>query len=182
MPNYRRADTPGGTFFFTAVTYRRRLLFDHPEARHILWETVQEVRGEHPFTIDAWVMLPDHMRCIWTLPLDDADFSLRWNRIKSTLSKRSKSLFHVDEWMNDSRRKHREATIWQRRFREHQIRDEAEYQVYMDYTHYNPVKHGWVHRMADWPFSTFHRYVEAGSYPVDWGGQEQETARNQFGE
>lgn len=181
MPNYRRAETQGGTFFFTVVTYRRRLLFDHAEARQILREAVQEVRKRHPFTIDAWVVLPDHMHCIWTLPPDYANFSLRWNRIKSIFSHRAKSSFHVDDWMSDSRRKHREATIWQRRFWEHQIRNEAEYQIFMDYTHYNPVKHGWVQQVADWPFSTFHRYVGA-VYPQDWGGQKEEYARNQFGE
>ena len=182
MPNYRRAQTQGGTFFFTVVTYRRRLLFDHAEARRILREVIFEIRTRHPFAIDAWVVLPDHMHCIWTLPPDDANFSLRWNRIKSTFSKRTKSLFHVEEWLNASQQKHRESTIWQRRFWEHQIKDDAEYRVYMDYSHYNPVKHGWVAKVADWPFSTFHRHVEAGVYPQDWGGQAEESDRQQFGE
>jgi len=84
--------------------------------------------------------------------------------------------------MIDSRRKHREVTIWQRRFWEHQIKDETEYQVYMDYTHYNPVKHGWVQRVADWPFSTFHRYVQTGIYAVDWGGQKDQDTPTGIGE
>ncbi|ADW18511.1 hypothetical protein Despr_2370 [Desulfobulbus propionicus DSM 2032] len=169
MPNYRRAITPGGTFFFTVVTYRRRLLFDHPEARRILRQTVREVQSRYPFIIDAWVLLPDHLHCIWTLPPDDADFSLRWNRIKSTFSKQAKSLFHNEQWVSDSQRKHRESTIWQRRFWEHRIRNEDEYRIGTDYIHYNPVKHGWANQVADWPFSTFHRSVRAGIYPVDLG-------------
>jgi putative transposase len=182
MPNYRRAITPGGTFFFTVVTYRRRLLFDHAKARHILRETVREVPSNSPFIIDAWVLLPDHLHCIWTLPPDDTDFSLRWNRIKSTFSNRAKPLFHVEQWLNDSQRNHRESTIWQRRFWEHQIRNEEEYRIYMEYIHYNPVKHGWVPQVVDWPFSTFHRSVRAGVYPVGWGGQRDEIAPRGFGE
>lgn len=182
MPNYRRADVPGGTFFFTVVTYRRRLLFEHPEARRILRETVLSVQCKHPFTIDAWVLLPDHLHCIWTLPPEDADFSLRWNRIKSTFSKQAKPLFHNEHRLSDSQRKHWETTIWQRRFWEHHIRNDEEYQIYMDYIHFNPVKHGWAKQVADWPFSTFHRYVQAGVYPIDWGGQSEEVFPAGIGE
>jgi putative transposase len=95
---------------------------------------------------------------------------MRWNLIKAGFSRRAKSFCHVDEWMDDSKRKHRETTIWQRRFWEHQIRDEREYQVYIDYTHFNPVKHRLVDRVVDWPYSTFHRYVRLGIYPENWGG------------
>lgn len=173
MPNYRRAKTPGWTFFFTVVTYRRRLLFHKAEARQLLHEAVEKVRHRHPFTIDAWVLLPEHMHCIWTLPEESADFSIRWNLIKAGFSKRAKSLFHVEAWVNASRRKHRESTMWQRRFWEHQIRDDEEYRVYMDYIHFNPVKHGWVARVVDWPHSTFHRYVRLGVYTLKTGEAEQ---------
>ncbi len=84
--------------------------------------------------------------------------------------------------MNDSRIKHREFTIWQRRFWEHQVRDDDEYRVYMDYIHYNPVKHGYVKRVLDWPYSTFHRYVKAGVYPEYWGGGIDNVPADQFGE
>ena len=170
MANYRRARTPGGTFFFTVVTLRRRPLFNQPESRRLLREVVQEVRERHPFTIDAWVLLPEHMHCIWTLPRDSLDFSMRWGLIKATFSRRAKPLYHVEEWMHDSKHKHRETTIWQRRFWEHQIRNDEEYRVYMDYAHFNSVKHGWVGRVVDWPHSTFHRYVRLGIYPENWGG------------
>ena len=169
MAHYRRSNIAGGTYFFTLVTYRRRFVFDHAASRQILREIVLEVRAKHPFTIDAWVVLPDHMHCIWTLPEDCADFSRRWSLIKSGFSRRAKSLFHVDGWMNASKRKRRELTIWQRRFWEHRIKDEEELNIYLDYTHYNPVKHGWVEKVVDWPFSTFHRYAKAGMYPQGWG-------------
>lgn len=182
MANYRRAKVLGGTFFFTVVTYRRRLLFDQEESRRILREVIREVRTRHPFDIDAWVLLPDHLHCIWTLPGESSDYSLRWNLIKSGFSKRAKSFFHIEEWMNESRKKRREVTLWQRRFWEHQIRDDEEYRIYMDYTHYNPVKHGWVERVVDWPFSAFHRYVRSGIYPEGWGGQSNESSQHGFGE
>jgi putative transposase len=182
MPNYRRAIAPGATFFFTVVTYRRRVLFDREEARQILRAAVHETRRRHPFAIDAWVLLPEHMHCIWTLPRDSSDFSMRWNLIKAGFSRRAKSFCHVDEWMSDSKRKHRETTIWQRRFWEHQIRDEREYQVYMDYTHFNPVKHRLVERVVDWPYSTFHRYVRLGIYPDSWGGVVDGGSELGFGE
>jgi len=101
VANYRRVKVPGGTFFFTVVTYRRRLVFDQPESRQMLREVMQEVRQRQPFTINAWVLLPEHMHCIWTLPQESLDFSLRWNLIKSGFSRRAKPLYHVDEWMND---------------------------------------------------------------------------------
>jgi len=170
MANYRRARVPGGTFFFTVVTFRRRPLFAQTEHRQILREAVQLVRQRHPFTVNAWVLLPEHMHCVWTLPAGDSDFSMRWGLIKSGFSRHAKGLCHREEWMSDSKRKRRETTIWQRRFWEHQIRSDEEYQIYMDYTHFNPVKHGLVARVADWPFSTFHRYVKLGVYPEDWGG------------
>ena len=182
MANYRRARTAGGTFFFTVVTYRRRRLFHKQESRDILREVIQDVRQRHPFIIDSWVLLPEHMHCIWTLPEDSFDFSMRWSLIKSGFSKRAKTLFHVDEWMNDSKQKHRETTIWQRRFWEHQIRDDEEYRAYMDYIHFNPVKHGLVNRVFDWPYSTFHRCVRSGIYPDDWGSGIYEAPEHGVGE
>jgi putative transposase len=182
MSRYRRAKQEGGTFFFTVVTYRRRHLFDQPVARHVLREVIQKVREKHPFLIDAWVLLPDHLHCIWTLPLDDYNYSLRWNLIKSTFSRESKLLYHDLECSSDSRRVRREAAIWQRRFWEHQIRDDQDYRIHVDYIHYNPVKHGWVTRVKEWPFSTFHRFVSAKIYPENWGGDMEKVVDGRFGE
>ena len=170
MPQYRRAQTPGGSYFFTVVTYRRQPLLIHPESRRILRNVVRQVRREYPFTIDAWVLLPEHMHCIWTLPEGDSGYSKRWGIIKAAFSKQARSLFKREEWMSESKTKHRESTIWQRRFWEHQIRDQMDFNRHVDYIHFNPVNHGHVTRVADWPYSTFHRYVRDGIYPENWTG------------
>ena len=103
---------------------------------------------------------------VWTLPTDDADFSLRWSLIKAGFSRGLAASIRRSE----SKVVKREKGIWQRRFWEHQIRDELDLQRHVDYIHFNPVKHGHVMRVADWPYSSFHRYVERGIYPADWAG------------
>ena len=113
--------------------------------------------------------LPDHLHCLWTLPPGDADFSLRWNLIKRWVTRACGERLFRMEWMTDSKRTHRESTLWQRRFWEHQIRDDRDYQAHVDYVHFNPVKHGHVRRAVDWPYSSFHRYVREGVYAPDWG-------------
>jgi putative transposase len=123
------------------------------------------------FTIDAWVVLPDHLHCVWTLPSGDDDFSTRWRLIK-TIFARS---FAADERRSDARRRHQERGIWQRRFWEHSIRDDSDFAAHVDYVHFNPVKHGYVAQVADWPYSTFKACVRRGFYPVDWLGPAQQT-------
>ena len=111
MPNYRRAKTKGGTYFFTVVTYRRQKVFSLPESRRVLRNVIVKVREDFPFIIDAWVLLPDHMHCIWTLPQDDSDFSKRWGLIKANFSKQAKDRFNKEGWMNTSKRTMGEARV-----------------------------------------------------------------------
>lgn len=170
MSRYRRANTAGGTYFFTVVAYRRQPILCDEAIRNALRTAIETVRAAHPFAIDAWVLLPDHLHCVWTLPPGDADFSGRWSLIKSRVSRAVGSQYRRAEWMNASKLKHREATIWQRRFWEHCIRDENDFRRHVDYLHFNPVKHGLVSRVADWPHSTFHRFAAEGKYPLDWAG------------
>jgi putative transposase len=132
--------------------------------------------------IDGWVLLPDHMHCVWTLPQGDDDFSIRRSLIKALFSRETKRRYHISEWMSDSKLKQRETTIWQRRFWEHQIRDEEDLRAHIDYIHFNPAKHGRVSHVSDWPFSTFHRSVRLGIYPQDWGGEVQGSVQGDFGE
>ena len=165
MPNYRRLWRPGGTYFFTVTLLERHdnyLLVEYIDA---LREAVRKVKQAHPFTIHAWVVLPEHLHCVIELPEGDADFATRWRLIKSGFSQ----ALPQGEARSASRRKHGERAIWQRRYWEHLIRDETDFARHVDYVHYNPVKHGWVERVADWPYSTFHRHVEQGFYPVNWG-------------
>jgi putative transposase len=166
MPNYRRAFIPGGTWFFTVNLLQRHhndLLIREID---LLRETVKRVREKHPFQIDAWVVLPEHLHCVWTLPPGDSDFSRRWRLIKSGFSR----VLPKTERRSDVRKAAGERGIWQRHYWEHLIRDDADYQRHVDYVHVNPLKHGHVNRVVDWPYSTFHRYVAKGIYPSNWCG------------
>jgi putative transposase len=151
------------------VTYRRQRFLCDDDVRAALRAAITRVRAHRPFHIDAWVLLPEHLHAIWTLPADDADFSLRWAQIKRLVTRACGARLLRSEWMGASKSKHRESTLWQRRFWEHQIRDERDYSRHMDYVHYNLLKHGHVLRVADWPYSSFHRLVGEGMYPRDWG-------------
>ncbi|MBE9107826.1 transposase [Nodosilinea sp. LEGE 07298] len=164
---YRRAQTLGATYFFTVVTYNRQPLFHHDETIALLRKAFHIVKAEYPFTIDAIVILPDHIHSIWTLPEGDADFSSRWKRIKAWFSLRCPEAYKQQQSI--SRLRKGEQAIWQRRFWEHQIRNEADFRQHVDYIHYNPVKHNLVNRPLDWPYSSFHRYVADRAYPADWG-------------
>jgi putative transposase len=182
MSNYRRADAPGACYFFTVVTFRRRNILTNNDCRGWLRDAVMKTRKNHPFSIDAWVLLPNHLHCMLTLPESDNNFSVRWNDIKKRFTTAAKDTLHKPEWVNASKQKHRESTIWQRRFWEHQIRDDNDYQRHMDYIHYNPVKHGLVKQVRDWPYSTFHRYVNQGVYPENWGGSVSLKDTTDYGE
>ena len=163
MPTYRRNWVPGGTYFFTVNLLERKqdLLVTEIE---LLRESVRRVKRLYPFEIVAWVVLPDHMHCVWTLPPDDADYVTRWRLIKLLFAKG----LPKQERISSVRQKRKERGVWQRRFWEHTIRDENDYMHHVDYVHWNPVKHGLVSKLADWPYSSFHRYVRNGIYPDDW--------------
>ncbi len=165
MPNYRRFRVPGGTYFFTVNLHDRRsdLLVSEIDT---LREAVRTVRSRRPFHIDAWVVLPEHMHCLWTLPHGDTDFSSRWRDIKASFARAQPKVEH----RTAARVRRAERGVWQRRFWEHTIRDDEDYARHMDYTHFNPVKHGLTEHVADWPFSSFRRCVAAGLYPADWAG------------
>ena len=166
MINYRRAYHASGIYFLTnnlLVRTNNHLLIEQID---LLKEVVIEVRQRYPFEIHAWVVLPEQMHMLMGLPEGDADFSQRVRLIKSKFSHRMAK----NELRSAVRIRHRERGIWQRRFWEHLIRDEADYRTHMDYIHYNPVKHGWVAQVKDWPYSTFHRCVKEGIYPENWAG------------
>jgi len=166
MPDYRRAWHPGGTYFLTVNLLQRQdndLLTRHI---NLLRDTVRLVRNRHPFVIHGWVVLPDHLHCVIELPPDDADFATRWRLIKMGVSKG----LPLTERRSQVRIKRGERGIWQRRYWEHLIRDEADFKAHMDYVHFNPVKHGLVKRVMEWPYSTFHHLAKQGIYPLDWAG------------
>ncbi len=162
---YRRNFAAGGSFFFAVNLAERhlRLLTDHIDE---LRTAFRETRRHHPFTIDAMVVLPDHLHTIWTLPEGDADFATRWRLIKSASSRS----LATGERISESRAAKGERGIWQRRYWEHTIRDGNDFARHTDYVHINPVKHRLVTRVRDWPYSSFHRMVKLGVYPADWAG------------
>ena len=129
-----------------------------------LRQAFRQVKAQRPFKIEAIVILPEHLHCIWTLPIDDTDYSTRWRLIKSAFARR----MQAQESLSARRQKKHERGIWQRRFWEHAIRDQADFAAHLDYIRHNPVKHGWTQRVADWPHSSFHRYVQLGIYPLEW--------------
>ena len=162
MTNYRRAYQPGGCYFFTVVTERRRpLLIDNIEHLRRAFRMAKDRRA---FQIDAVVILPEHLHTIWRLPDGDVDFSTRWMHLK-----RCFSAALPEQEVGDSKRNRREKGVWQRRFWEHAIRDEEDWKRHMDYVHFNPVKHGYCEGASDWPHSSFRRCVEDGLYASDWG-------------
>lgn len=166
MPNYRRAWHRGGTYFFTVNLLQRHgndLLVRHIDE---LRAAVRLTRQKHPFDIHAWVVLPNHLHCVIGLPPGDTDFATRWRLIKLLFSRS----IPATEWRNEARHRRGERGIWQRRYWEHLIRDEADFAAHMDYVHINPVKHGLVAAVKDWPYSTFHRLVADGVYVGDWAG------------
>jgi len=157
MPEYRRPEIAGGTFFFTVVTFNRLPILTGDTARKLLHFAWLDTARRFPFITHAVVLLPTHLHCIWTLPEGDANFSVRWKEIKRLFSKGYLAQIGPGEARNASRQRRGEAAIWQRRFWEHTLRDEADLNRHVDYIHFNPVKHGLVKRAADWPWSSFHR-------------------------
>jgi len=168
MPNYQRVFVPGGTFFFTVVTERRAPPFGRISARSLLGNVMRECLTRYPLEVLAIVLLPDHLHSLWTLPSRDDRYSLRWRWIKREFTRLWLADGGAEQPLSASRVSQRRRGVWQRRYWEHMIRDEVDLEAHFDYIHYNPVKHGYAQRPCDWPWSSFHRWVRAGHYPVDW--------------
>jgi putative transposase len=169
MPEYRRSFIPGGSYFFTVVTFNRQPILVSPKARQLLRIAWMDVQRRFPFTTDAICLLPDHIHTIWTLPPMDSNYSVRWKEIKRLFTLGFLEQIGPGGERNGSRVKRKEAAIWQRRFWEHTLQDEEDLNRHLDYLHFNPVKHGWVQQVKEWPWSSFHRYVKMDCYPQDWG-------------
>jgi putative transposase len=177
VPNYRRARVPGGTFFFTVVTEGRADYLCQDLARACLRRALQACRRRWPFSIDAIVLLPEHLHTIWTLPPGDTNFPTRWGWVKKEFTKSWLATTGVERPRSESRRRNRRRGVWQRRYWEHAIRDEQDFERHFDYIHYNPVKHGLAQSPSRWPYSSFRRWVEAGVYESEWGGAGAGTMR-----
>jgi putative transposase len=176
MPRYRRANVAGATFFFTVALSDRTsdVLVRHVD---VLRRAYASVQRRLPFETIAICILPDHLHAVWCLPQDDARFPQRWSRIKAGFSR----ALPGKASLSPSQSARREKGIWQRRYWEHLIRDDEDLARHVDYIHFNPVKHGLVTRVCDWPHTSFHKHVERGVLPLDWGGDVGEIA-GRFGE
>ena len=169
MPNYRRNLLPGGTYFFTVVTAGRRPWLCRDEATRSLRRAVRKVRASLPFEIVCWVLLPDHMHCIWTLPAGDSDYPARWRLIKGFVTRTHGKALAIGD--DQSRVRGEMPSLWQERYWEHTIRDEGDLAAHVDYIHFNPVKHGYCRAPWEWKLSTFRRLVKRGLYPKDEGAE-----------
>ncbi|WP_423907251.1 REP-associated tyrosine transposase [Candidatus Spongiihabitans sp.] len=162
--NYRRTEIKGGSYFFTVnlADRKKTLLVDEIDKFRVVLNSVKQ---QHPFILDAMVILPNHLHALMTLPDEYADYATRWMLIKSGFSR----ALPQTESINQSRRRKGERGIWQRRYWEHLIRDAHDYENHVDYIHYNPVKHGHVDQAVEWPYSTIHQYISNGILTPDWG-------------
>jgi len=176
MSRYRRSLAGGGTYFFTVNLADRnsRVLVEEIDR---LRRAFDAARTRYSFRTLAYCILPEHLHAIWRLPENDVDFGLRWGVIKRAFSRGM-----APGNRSASKIAKREKGVWQRRFWEHQIRDDLDLQRHVDYVHFNPVKHGLVPRVADWPHSSFHEYVKRGMLHVDWAGGAEVTSEGDFGE
>jgi putative transposase len=169
MTDYRRWRVAGGTYFFTVVTHGRQPFLTGDVARRTLRDAFRTVRQRRPFRVEAIVLLPYHLHTIWTLPTGDFDYATRWQLIKRRFTKLYLAAGSPEGARSASRNAKRERGVWQRRYFEHTCRDEADMKRCADYLHVNPLKHGLVDRVINWPWSSFHRYVQLGEYEPDWG-------------
>ncbi|MFO0810752.1 MAG: transposase [Gemmataceae bacterium] len=169
MSGYRRNWVEGGTYFFTVVSASRRPIFAGDAARAHLRSAIDSIRQRFPFAIEAFVLLPDHLHTIWTLPPGDAKYATRWKRIKEEFTVRFLVNGGTEAPVSASRSRRGERGVWQRRYWEHTCDDADDFKHHLDYLHWNPVKHGLVTRVRDYPWSSFHRYVALGEYDIDWG-------------
>lgn len=177
MPDFRRYFIPGGTYFFTLVTCGREPFLCEEIARKLLRSAILNERSRRPFEIVAMVLLPDHLHAIWALPPGDAQYPLRWSAIKSEFTREWLRAGGREQRVTAAQKMEERRGVWQPRYFEHTIQDEDDLHQHADYIHYNPVKHGYASSPVDWLWTSFHRFVLAGHYPIDWGRGVIETPR-----
>ncbi len=180
MSDYKRYFVPGGTYFFTVVSYGRRHILTLDHGREFLRKAIGEVRSGLPFQLIATVLLPDHWHLVMQLPPGDSRYSLRLKQIKDSFTRDWLKGGYPEAKVTASQKRRGERGIWQPRFWEHCIVDEDDLVSCVDYTHWNPRKHEWVRRVRDWEWSSFHRFVRTGEYDINWGGEAPASIRDRI--
>ncbi len=168
MPNYRRSVSPGGTFFFTQVTFERSPFLCDEVARTILHNVIEQCQNLWLFELEAIVLLPDHHHAMWSLPENDSDYSRRWGWLKKTFTQRWLAEGGRESSISEGKLRDGRRGVWQPKFWEHTLRDDDDFNEHLNYIHYNPVKHGLVKCPHHWPYSSFRKWVRRGMYDVDW--------------
>ncbi|MCO8122442.1 transposase [Stieleria sp. TO1_6] len=179
MSHYRRNFVPGGTYFFTLVTYGRRPILTTALGRRCLRESIAEQLHHAPFQLFAICLLPDHVHSVWIMPPEDADYPTRIQKIKRDFSCRWLEAGGTEATVTVAEKKEGRRGIWQPRYWEHTVVDETDLERCVDYLHWNPRKHNLVQRVRDWEFSSFHRFVDEKQYHIDWGGTAPKCVNNQ---
>jgi putative transposase len=169
---YRRVFIPGASYFFTLVVHERAPIFSDPDAVDLYRRAVYKVQTAWSFTLDAQVILPDHVHLLCTLPEGDTNYPTRVRLIKAAFTRSFLNQRQQRGSLSHSRLARGEQAVWQRRYWEHTIKNERDFQAHLDYIHINPVKHGLVAAARDWPHSTFLAWVERGVYDLSWGSDE----------
>jgi len=169
MSNYRRTYVPGGTFFYTLVCKDRQPIFNNAMARKHLRNAIVDELKRAPFDLVAMVLLHDHLHTIWTMPDGDSAYPMRWRKIKESFTRRYLGSGGSEATVSEAQRLRNQRGVWQLRYWEHTVRDEADFSRCLDYIHWNPVKHGYVNRPCDYPWSTFRKFVGLGVYDPLWG-------------
>ncbi len=169
---YRRVRIEGASYFFTVVTFKRQPLLKGDDAVALFMTSLRSVQEAHPFELNAYVILPDHLHMIWTLPDGDSDYPMRWRQIKGAFTRSLAS--KGAEKVSPSRKSKSEHAVWQRRYWEHTISGDADFSVHVEYIHFNPVKHKLVTATRAWPHSSFHNWVARGRYDINWGSDDYE--------
>lgn len=178
MPNYKRYYEKEYYIFITVVTYKRnKILLKNIEK---LRNSFKKAKTKYQFEIFGMVVLPDHFHIILKPEIAN-EFSKIIGSIKSSFTK-TIDKDYIDNNISTSRIKRREKGVWQRRFYEHTIRSEEELHSYLDYIHYNPVKHGYAKNVRDWEFSSFHKFVNQEWYDINWGSLEDVKNINNLGD
>jgi putative transposase len=156
--NFRRYYVPNAVVFITQVVQDRPPIFRNEAHLDLLLSTLHRVKELHPFAMLGYVFLPDHFHLL-IKPEENSTFSQVMHSLKPNFTKAYKQTIGVAGSMK----------FWQKRFWDHIIRDEADFERHLDYIHYNPVKHGLVHKPEDWPRSSFLAWKARGAYADGWG-------------